>query len=226
VSIGIYRIKNLKNGKCYIGKSEVNIEERWKTHIRDLRNDNHRCNNGKRDKLQLAWNKYSEENFIFGVIEECEVEQCNEREIYWIAYYDSFKHGYNNTEGGEGISGWNHSGATKQKISEARTGEKHPMYGKQHSPETKQKMSKARTGRHHSPETRKKMSEKAKLRTGEKNPMYGQGYKLQGEKNPMYIPRTLEMIEDVKNNMNYKDFCAKYSVSVRIYYSIKKELGA
>jgi group I intron endonuclease len=203
--IGIYRIKNIITNKCYIGKSELDIEGRWKAHVNALRKNKH-----KNNKLQNTWNKYGEENFIFGVIEEYPPEQCNEMEIYWIAYYDSFHNGYNNTEGGEGTLGWNPSKETRQKMSENHadfSGKKHPMYGKKHTEETKEKMSEAAKGRKHSPETKQKMSEKNK-----------------GEKNPGYIPRTPEMYVDIKNNIKCKDFCAKYSVSGRIYYSIKKEL--
>ncbi len=42
--------------------------------------------------------------------------------------------------------------------SKAKTGEKHPMYGKQHSEESKLKMSEAKKGKKHSDETRAKIS--------------------------------------------------------------------
>lgn len=38
--IGVYLITNNINGKMYIGSS-INIERRWKEHLRDLRNGNH-----------------------------------------------------------------------------------------------------------------------------------------------------------------------------------------
>ena len=50
--IGIYRIKNLVNEKCYYGSSK-NIEKRWKTHLNQLRNKKH-----INSILQRAWNKY------------------------------------------------------------------------------------------------------------------------------------------------------------------------
>jgi group I intron endonuclease len=66
--IGIYRIKNKINEKCYYGSSK-NIEKRWKTHLNQLRNKKHvNC------ILQNAWNKYGEDNFIFEIVEECELE--------------------------------------------------------------------------------------------------------------------------------------------------------
>jgi group I intron endonuclease len=64
--IGIYRIKNLINEKCYYGSSK-DIEKRWKKHKNELRKNKH-----INVILQRAWNKYTEENFVFEIIEECE----------------------------------------------------------------------------------------------------------------------------------------------------------
>ena len=73
--IGIYRIKNLVNNKCYYGSSK-NIEKRWLRHKNELNKKTHiNC------VLQRAWDKYGEDNFLFEVVEECnsnillEVEQ-------------------------------------------------------------------------------------------------------------------------------------------------------
>jgi group I intron endonuclease len=76
--IGIYRIKNLINGKCYYGSSK-NIEKRWKTHLNQLRDKKHiNC------ILQRAWNKYGEDNFIFEIVEECEFKNIFEVEQKYI----------------------------------------------------------------------------------------------------------------------------------------------
>ena len=101
MSQGIYKITNLINNKCYIGKSS-NIEERFKYHrqryleIREW------------DKmLYKAIRKYKIENFSFEIIEIIEdytEQKGNEREKYWIAYYNSYckNEGYNETWGGDG----------------------------------------------------------------------------------------------------------------------------
>lgn len=54
--------------------------------------------------MQSAWDKYGKESFSFNAVEECDVEDLNEREIYWIDQYDSYinKNGYNLTLGGDG----------------------------------------------------------------------------------------------------------------------------
>lgn len=47
-----------------------------------------------------ALKKYGLSNFTFEVVEECSLEELDEKEIKWIAYYDSWKNGYNMTPGG------------------------------------------------------------------------------------------------------------------------------
>jgi len=46
--------------------------------------------------------KYGIDNFSFEVIEECSLEELNDKEKYWIKYYDSHNssNGYNLTDGG------------------------------------------------------------------------------------------------------------------------------
>ena len=63
--IGIYRIKNLKNKKCYYGSSK-NIEKRWRTHSNNLKNGKHH-----NIHLQRSWDKYGEDNFVFELVEKC-----------------------------------------------------------------------------------------------------------------------------------------------------------
>ena len=99
MSQGIYKITNKINNKCYIGKSS-NIEERWKYHINN-RNSLKEYNK----PLYRAFRKYGIENFSFEIIEEIvNYENSNEREKYWIEYYDCFGNnkGYNATKGGDG----------------------------------------------------------------------------------------------------------------------------
>lgn len=95
--IGIYKFENLINGHVYIGQS-VNIERRYKEHLS-------RTNNINSDEYNSAFHralrKYGIENFSFTVLEECEKQQLNEKEKYWILKYNSYHKGYNETTGGE-----------------------------------------------------------------------------------------------------------------------------
>lgn len=118
--IGIYKITNIVNGKCYIGQS-ININNRFDKHLTLLRNGKH---NNKH--MQSAFDKYGINNFKFEVIEECEENVLNEREIWWIAELKSNdrEFGYNETSGGDGIKNYHHTEETKVKISKASKGQK------------------------------------------------------------------------------------------------------
>lgn len=92
----IYKIENQINHKCYIGKtSYVNPNRRWLEHQSAVKNPN--CNHRA---LYRAINKYGSENFTFEVIEETDAPE--EREIYYIALYNTYHYGYNETLGGDG----------------------------------------------------------------------------------------------------------------------------
>ena len=93
---GIYKITNKLNGKCYIGQS-IFIERRWKDERNGAFNQYDNEYNSARSR---AFRKYGLENFNFEVIEECLPSELNEKEIYWIQYYDSYNNGYNETTGG------------------------------------------------------------------------------------------------------------------------------
>ena len=92
----IYIIKNKINDKVYIGQTTNTVQYRFNQH---LMNANFEYKTGH---LYNAMRKYGKENFYVETIEEISNELLDEREIYWIAYYDSFQNGYNSTIGGEG----------------------------------------------------------------------------------------------------------------------------
>lgn len=96
-------IRNTINGKRYIGQSK-DIKWRWMHHRCDL---NAQCHPNKH--LQGAWNKYGAEAFEFLIIEQTSPEELNERERFWITYYDSVNTGYNFDYGGNGVYGYKHS---------------------------------------------------------------------------------------------------------------------
>lgn len=102
--IGIYKIENLINHKKYIGQS-IDIYERWQEHKRI----NERNSKVVKQSYPLyrAFNKYGIDNFLFEVIEECDREELDEKERYWISYYHTYINdpqcnGYNLTIGGCG----------------------------------------------------------------------------------------------------------------------------
>lgn len=94
--IGIYKIENLKDGKIYIGQSS-SIERRFKEHCFPSRYK------GK-IPIDIAIHEEGKQNFSFSVIEECSLEELNQRENYWIEFYDSIEKGYNCNLGGNQFS--------------------------------------------------------------------------------------------------------------------------
>lgn len=88
----IYKITNKVNGMSYIGQTRYTVEFRWRQH--QHKKDNCYFHNAIR--------KYGAENFTVETIEECDVSQLDNREIYYIAKYNTFEKGYNLTIGGGG----------------------------------------------------------------------------------------------------------------------------
>ena len=94
----IYQIINLINQKRYIGKTEkINPNDRWREHLKDAKRE-YRNNRA----LYKAINKYGAENFTFEILEQ--TDSPNEREQYYIQYFDTYHNGYNETLGGDGAS--------------------------------------------------------------------------------------------------------------------------
>lgn len=88
----IYKITNKVNGKSYIGQTRYTIEFRWNQH--QHKKDNTYFHN--------AIHKYGVENFNIEILEKCNIEDLDSREIFYIAKFDTFNNGYNLTIGGGG----------------------------------------------------------------------------------------------------------------------------
>lgn len=102
--IGIYKVTNLINQKKYIGQS-TDIERRFKEHHTD---PFELTNSARKYIFYCAIRKYGIENFSFEVLEECTAEELDEKEKYWIKYYNTYIgwkncQGYNMTIGGQGL---------------------------------------------------------------------------------------------------------------------------
>lgn len=90
----IYKVTNKENKKSYIGQTTQEPEVRWYHHLED-------ASLGSDLKFHRALRKYGKDGFDWEIIETVEPEKLNEREKYWIAFYDSFHNGYNSTIGGD-----------------------------------------------------------------------------------------------------------------------------
>ncbi len=93
----IYKIVNILNSKVYIGKTSRDLETRFKQHINNTSN----C----KSAICAAIQKYGKENFQIILIEDnISDNKINERERYWIQFFNSYNDGYNLTPGGDGKS--------------------------------------------------------------------------------------------------------------------------
>lgn len=101
----IYFIINQTTKKRYVGQT-TNFSRRKSEHLEKLRKHAH-----INIKLQAAFDKYGENDFIFEKIcyDNLTKEQLDEQEKYYINYYNSRENGYNIAEGGTG-------GDTKSKL--------------------------------------------------------------------------------------------------------------
>ena len=95
----IYLIENKINDKKYVGKTYLTIQKRWGEHCRDSKRFDR--------PLYRAIRKYGIENFSIKELEYC--DNLEEREKYWISFYDSYYNGYNATLGGDGRSYFEYS---------------------------------------------------------------------------------------------------------------------
>ena len=93
--VGIYMYENKRNGKRYIGQS-TNINRRKREH-RDWPSPYSR--------FDMEMKSIGEDQFTFTVLEECSVERLDEKEKYWISFYNTTETGYNLTPGGQSYRG-------------------------------------------------------------------------------------------------------------------------
>ena len=92
---GIYRITNIKNKKSYIGQS-TDIGARWGAHLKtSLGLDG--CSHSR---IHDAIREEGVENFTFEILEKCDKSELNNREKYYINFYETNSYGYNSTKGG------------------------------------------------------------------------------------------------------------------------------
>jgi len=159
MTTGVYEIKNKLNGKAYLGSSG-NIERRWRAHRQMLCDGCH-----PNAHLQAAWKLYGEHAFAFTVLQEVESDALVSTEQAHLDTYLAQDSCYNMaTIAGPGGRGRPVSEETRRKLSAAKMGELHPMWGKQHTEESKRKIRAAMMGNQyalgykHTEESKRKLS--------------------------------------------------------------------
>jgi len=141
----IYKITNKVNGKSYIGQTKFTLEYRVKQHLTE------------KSYISNVLRKYGIQSFDISFIDiGVDKEILNEKEIYWISYFNSvYPNGYNLTYGGEGV---NPSKLVKSEISR-RTKEAMNKPGvkeklkKPKSQEHKKKIGESNKGKHFLPQS-------------------------------------------------------------------------
>jgi len=97
ITFSVYRIVNFRTGKVYIGKTK-DTKRRKREHFHELELNKHHSK-----YLQYSYNKWGKSAFYFEVLEtELSPDVIEDRERYWVAYFDSYSNGYNETFGGDG----------------------------------------------------------------------------------------------------------------------------
>lgn len=215
----IYKVTNMVNGKVYIGLTLRTLRERIYGHKYRMKHPKHQS---KKDVyFYNALRKYGMDKFKWEIIDVSSIKgpsiedkkvalkELNEKEKYWISFYESFgKNGYNLTLGGGGRLGstFKHTEKAKRKIGLSNR-------GKRHTEESKRRLSLSRMGRftgkdnhffgkHHSEETKKLLSESKKgvsVHTEESKRKLSEA--LSGENHPFWgkfgenAPRTKQVVQ-------------------------------
>ena len=140
----IYMVSCKETSQKYVGLTTATLNQRWTEHKSSAKTA------GRNTKLSNAIRKYGADSFEISLLENVfDESKLPEREIYWIAFFDTFRNGYNLTSGGEVGKVW--SEESRKKVSVANLGMKRDQ-------EFKRLAAIRATGRKHSDLTKKKMS--------------------------------------------------------------------
>lgn len=193
---GIYAIKNLANGKVYVGQSR-DVKKRWAWHKSHLNKGTH-----GNEHLQRAWNKYGETNFCFELVDVCEPFELDELERIWEKAYSKDTKTYNIAETGGGHT---MSKEHREKISKALKGKfigsSNPSYGRKFTEEQKRIASIKHSGKNCYWYGKKRSNEtKEKLRIANLGKKYSEESKakkskpvLQYDKNMVFLKKWKSM---------------------------------
>lgn len=92
---GIYKITNSDTQRAYIGRS-TDIKKRLTEHVKSAFNISTIAD----QEIHRVMRREGVDKFSFEVLEKVEKEKLNEREKYWIDFYQTQSYGYNQNKGG------------------------------------------------------------------------------------------------------------------------------
>jgi group I intron endonuclease len=136
MNTGIYEIRNLVNGKRYVG-SAVSFGNRWRQHAQSLARGDHHSR-----ALQRAWARYSPRAFQFNKLLACSKENLI---MYEQICIDALKPEYNCAPKAGSQLGFKHSAEARERMSAANNRRGNP--GHVHTAESKERISANRAGK-------------------------------------------------------------------------------
>ena len=92
---GIYKITNIDTQRAYIGRS-TDIKKRLTEHVKGAFNISTIAD----QEIHRVMGREGIDKFSFEVLEKVEKDKLNEREKYWIDFYQTQSYGYNQNKGG------------------------------------------------------------------------------------------------------------------------------
>jgi len=152
----VYKVKNLVNGKIYVGRTKHTLSARKHDHLKAAKN-------GCRYAFHRALRKYGVDNFDWREIMQCDDEEdLNETEVATIkALKTKIPNGYNMTDGGEGVIGITEEGRERKR--KAMLGNQHSK-GIKHSAEFCEIQRQRMLGYCHSDKAKRKIGEASRRR--------------------------------------------------------------
>ena len=171
----IYKITNIKNNKIYIGQTiKERPTDRYSQHRYLAR---HQEQEKGTSYLHRAMANHLDD-FTFEIIEQLPNNQLNEREQYWIQYYDCLiPKGYNITKGGDGSQGYSRPQSLEEREKRKQSNKQfyldHPEALQQRSERTKNLWQNDEYRKKVTESNRKFYQEHPDMFKGENNPFYG-----------------------------------------------------
>lgn len=151
----IYKVTNIQNHKCYIGKSKTSMEGRQWWHLNQARRNS-------KTHFHCALRKFGPQNFKWEIIGTCNsIEELNEAEKCCIVFFNSNNriYGYNMTKGGDGFTG-TQTAQSKQLIAENNA---KFWNGKKFSEEHRRKLSESHKGKQQTQASKDKRAKSVSL---------------------------------------------------------------
>lgn len=189
----IYKFTNKTNDKSYIGLTCRDFDVRKYEHIYESQIDS-------KFKFHQAIRKYTIDGFTWEIL-ECDIltiKEANEREMYYIQFFDTYKNGYNMTKGGGGREDYFFSKIARERMRQAKL-------GTTRSQESKDKQSKKMTG---TSQSESHILNNTKAKTGIKksaNAIANMSKSKLGTKTGATNPAAIKInIYDSDNNLKYQ----------------------